>query len=161
MLPSGHHYRLSIYRGHIQHDCAHNPIMTLAKRRPNFALTNDTLYLALTGELWVSFVSYSKNIYIYIYIYRDRTVWRPLSWSPIFKLSLCNSFKDWTPFSYMMTSSNINIFALLGPLWEESTTSHRWIPPQRPVPRKFDVFFDLRLNKRLNKHSWRRWFETS
>ena len=31
---------------------------------------------------------------------------------------------------------------------------------QRPVTRSFDVFFDLRLNKRLSKQSRRRWFET-
>ena len=34
-------------------------------------------------------------------------------------------------------------------------------PTQRPVTRSFDVFFDLRLNKRLNQQSWRRWFETA
>ena len=33
-------------------------------------------------------------------------------------------------------------------------------PTQRPVTRSFDVFFDLRLNKRLSKQSWRWWFET-
>ena len=33
-------------------------------------------------------------------------------------------------------------------------------PSQRPVTRSFDVFFDLRLNKRLSKHSRRQWFET-
>ena len=33
-------------------------------------------------------------------------------------------------------------------------------PPQRPVTRRFDVFFDLCLNKRLSKHSWRWWFGT-
>ena len=33
-------------------------------------------------------------------------------------------------------------------------------PAQRPVTRGFDVFFDLRLNKRLSKQSWGRWFET-
>ena len=33
-------------------------------------------------------------------------------------------------------------------------------PSQRPVTRSFDVFFDLRLNKRLSKQSWGRWFET-
>ena len=32
-------------------------------------------------------------------------------------------------------------------------------PAQRPVTRSFDVFFDLRLNKRLNKQSWGWWFE--
>ena len=34
------------------------------------------------------------------------------------------------------------------------------LPSQRPVTRSFDVFFDLRLNKRLSKQSRRRWFET-
>ena len=33
-------------------------------------------------------------------------------------------------------------------------------PAQRPVTRSFDVFFDLRLNKRLTKQSWGWWFET-
>ena len=33
-------------------------------------------------------------------------------------------------------------------------------PAQRPVTRSFDVFFYLRLNKRLSKHSWGWWFET-
>ena len=32
-------------------------------------------------------------------------------------------------------------------------------PAQRPVTRSFDVFFDLRLNKRFNKQSWGWWFE--
>ena len=31
---------------------------------------------------------------------------------------------------------------------------------QRPVTRSFDVFFDLRLNKRLSKQLWGWWFET-
>ena len=33
-------------------------------------------------------------------------------------------------------------------------------PTQRPVMRSFDVFFDLRLNKRSSKQSWGWWFET-
>ena len=33
-------------------------------------------------------------------------------------------------------------------------------PAQRPVARRFDVFFDLRLNKRLSKQWWGWWFET-
>ena len=32
-------------------------------------------------------------------------------------------------------------------------------PTQRPVTRSFDVFFDLRLNKRLSKQSWGWWLE--
>ena len=34
-------------------------------------------------------------------------------------------------------------------------------PSQRPVTRSFEVFFDLRLNKRLSKQSWGWWFETT
>ena len=33
-------------------------------------------------------------------------------------------------------------------------------PSQRPVTLSFDVFFDLRLNKRLSKQWWGWWFET-
>ena len=33
-------------------------------------------------------------------------------------------------------------------------------PAQRPVTRSFDVFFDLRPNKRLSKQWWGWWFET-
>ena len=36
----------------------------------------------------------------------------------------------------------------------------RYIPHKRPVTWSFDVFFDLRLNKRLSKQSWGWWFET-
>ena len=33
-------------------------------------------------------------------------------------------------------------------------------PAQSSVTRSFDVFFDLRLNKRLSKQSWGCWLET-
>ena len=33
-------------------------------------------------------------------------------------------------------------------------------PAQKPVTRSFDVFFDLRLNKRWSKQPWGWWFET-
>ena len=33
-------------------------------------------------------------------------------------------------------------------------------PSQRPLTRRFVVFFDLRLNKRLSKQPWGWWFET-
>ena len=59
----------------------------------------------------------------------------------------------------MMTSSNGNIFRVTGPLCGEFTGPGEF-PAQRPVTRSFDVFFDLRLNKRLSKQSWGWWFET-
>ena len=60
----------------------------------------------------------------------------------------------------MMTSSNGNIFSVTGPLCGEFT-GQLWISLQRQVTRSFDVFFDLRLNKRLSKQSRIWWFETS
>ena len=63
-----------------------------------------------------------------------------------------------TQLQYMMTSSNGNIFRITGYLCGEFT---KWFPcTKRPVTRSFDVFFDLRLNKRLRKQSWGWWFET-
>ena len=59
----------------------------------------------------------------------------------------------------MMTSSNGNIFWVTGHLCEEFT-GHRWSPRTKASDAEFDVFFDLRLNKRLSKHSWGWWFET-
>ena len=61
--------------------------------------------------------------------------------------------------SNIMTSSNGNTFRVTGPLWGEST-GDRWIPSHRPVTRSVDVFFDVRLNKRLSKQSRCGWFET-
>ena len=58
-----------------------------------------------------------------------------------------------------MTSSNGNIFRVTGH-WCGEFTGPRWIPAQRPVTWSFDVFFDLRPNKRLSKQSWGWLFET-
>ena len=58
-----------------------------------------------------------------------------------------------------MTSSNGNIFRVTGPLCGEFTGPGDF-PTQRPVTRSFDVFVDLRLNKRLSKRSRDWWFET-
>ena len=59
----------------------------------------------------------------------------------------------------MMQSSNGNIFRVTGHLCGEFTGPGEF-PAQRPVTRSFDVFFDLRQNKRLSKLSWGWWFET-
>ena len=50
----------------------------------------------------------------------------------------------------MMTSSNGNIFRVTGPLCGKFTGPGEF-PAQRPVTRRFDVFFDLRPDKRLSK----------
>ena len=61
--------------------------------------------------------------------------------------------------SAMMTSSNGNIFRVTGHVCREFTGPGE-CPTQRLVTRSFDVFFDLRLNKRLSTQSWGWWFET-
>ena len=59
--------------------------------------------------------------------------------------------------AYMMTSST---FSVLLALCAGNSPVTGEFPSQRPMTRSFDVFFDLRLNKRLSKQSrgWR--FET-
>ena len=50
-------------------------------------------------------------------------------------------------------------FRVTGTLWREPPVTCGF-PSQKSMARSFDVFFDLRLNKRLSKGSRRRWFET-
>ena len=56
-------------------------------------------------------------------------------------------------------SSNGNISALPALFWGKAPITGIF-PSKRSVTRSFGVFFDLRLNKRLNKQLRRRWFET-
>ena len=58
-----------------------------------------------------------------------------------------------TSVQVMMTSSNGNFSALLAFCAGNSPVTGEF-PTQRPVTRSFDVFFDLRLNKRLSKQWW-------
>ena len=59
----------------------------------------------------------------------------------------------------MMTSSNGNISTLLA-ICAGNSPVHGEFPTQRPVTRGFDVYFDLRPNKRSSKQSLGWWFET-
>ena len=106
------------------------------------------------GRLNIRMLSYQ---YRYSH-YKDNTVsWRSYRYDGAFftlkgclYTVLCNR---------MMTSSFENISALQA-LCAESSSVTGEFPSQRPVTRSFDVFFDLRHNKRLSKQSRCRWFET-
>ena len=64
-----------------------------------------------------------------------------------------------TPWFFMMTPSNGNIFRVTNPLcWE--FTGYRWYPPTKASDAELWCFFYLHLNKRLSKQSWDWWFET-
>ena len=58
-----------------------------------------------------------------------------------------------------MTSLNGNVLRVTGSLCGNSPVTSEF-HAQRPETRSFDVFFDLRLNKRLSKQSRGWWFET-
>ena len=78
---------------------------------------------------------------------------------PLPELMLAQIHCHMASLGHMMTSSNGNIFRVTGHLCGEFTCP-QWIPRTQPVTRSFDVFFDLRLNKRLSKQWWGWWFET-
>ena len=59
----------------------------------------------------------------------------------------------WWRYQMEILSASLTICAGNSPVTGE-------FPAQRPVTRSFDVFFNLRLNKRLRKHSRGWWFET-
>ena len=63
------------------------------------------------------------------------------------------------PIQHMMTSSNRNIYHVMALCAGNSSVTGEF-PPQNPVTRSFDDFFDLRLNKRWSEQSRRRWLET-
>ena len=83
-----------------------------------------------------------------------------------YRLASCNTFNECDMIYclisdvIMVMSSNGNISALLAFCAGISPVTGEF-PAQRQVTRSFGVFFNLRLNKRLNKQSWVRWFETS
>ena len=54
----------------------------------------------------------------------------------------------------------MKIFSVLLALCAGNSPVTGELPSQRPVTWNFEVFFDLCLNKQLNKQSWGWWFET-
>ena len=64
-------------------------------------------------------------------------------------------FRDYSWWRHLMET-----FSALLPICAGHSPVPGEFPSQRPVTRSFDVYFDLRLNKRLSKQSWGWWFET-
>ena len=104
------------------------------------------------------------NLQIELPIDSFQSAWAPFVWG---FLSIQRSpqtgnvvpLTHWGRVENMMTSSNGNISALLAICAGNSPVSGEF-PAQRPETRGFDVFFDLRLNKRLSRQSWGWWLET-
>ena len=71
----------------------------------------------------------------------------------------CNSYNKTTSRQYMMTSSNGNIFRVIGPLWGEFT-GYRWIPLTKASDAELWCFSLIGAwTKSLSKPSRHRWFE--
>ena len=77
-----------------------------------------------------------------------------------FKLNIFGTC-TWSPSCLQWWRHQMDTFSALLTLCEGNPPVTGGFHTQRPVTRSFEVFFDLRLNKRLSKQSRRRWFETS
>ena len=64
------------------------------------------------------------------------------------------------PTHYSWWRHQMETFSALLAICAGNSPVHGEFPAQRPVTRSFDVFLDLRLNKRFSKQSWSWWFET-
>ena len=91
------------------------------------------------------------GIYIYIYIYK----WLPNA----SEIALKINWKNWHVI-YTWWRHQMETFSTLLALCAGNSPVTGEIPSHRPVTRSFDVFFDLRLNKRLSKQLWGWSFET-
>ena len=87
-------------------------------------------------------------------------------WGIVYKYLCCNNVHHGV-IRALVTRSDMSwwrhqmeTFSALLAICAENSPVPGEFPAQRPVTRRFDVFFDLRLNKRLSKQSWGWWFET-
>ena len=93
-------------------------------------------------------------------IYQDK---QTVEWLAIwdYVMVMWHHCYDWPVLEHHDTRQNVNACHDDVIKWNHFPRYFRWIPrTQRPVTRSFDVFFDLRLNKRLSKQPWGWWFET-
>ena len=75
-------------------------------------------------------------------------------------LNVRPSQRRFTVFAWSWWRHQMETFSALLAICAGNSPVHGEFPTQRPVTRSFDVFFDLRLNKRLSKQSRGWWFET-
>ena len=108
------------------------------------------------------------HVYIYIYMYTYISTYRngPFESVYLFVSTFEHSpLFPWLCFGAVSQSClktrqitwwrhEMDPFSALLAICAENSPVPGEFPTQRPVTRSFDVFFDLRLNKRLSKQSW-------
>ena len=73
---------------------------------------------------------------------------------------VCLSWTFWDNFLETWWRYQMETFSALLAICAGNSPVPGEFPTQRPVTRSFDVYFDLRPNKRLSKQLWGWWFET-
>ena len=113
-------------------------------------MTNGTLQVQgmLTSILYCNS---SMNESVYLKQYSGLLIW--YVFSMYWTLKLKQASPRWWRHRMETFSALLAICAGNSPVTGE-------FPAQRPATRSFDVFFDLRLNKRLSKQSWGWWSNT-
>ena len=80
-------------------------------------------------------------------------------WRTCTDASVCSVYSPTLPMAITWWRHQMETFSELLAICAGNSPVTGEFPAQRPVTRSFDVFFDLRLNKRLSKQSWGWWFE--
>ena len=73
---------------------------------------------------------------------------------------ICNTFAKTNVWRWSWWRHQMETFSALLAICAGNSPVPGEFPTQRPVTRSFDVYFDLRPNKRLSKQPWGWWFET-
>ena len=90
-----------------------------------------------------------RLIYIYIYLLN-------LHWTSIHHIG----YRGYHTGANIYVPQQLETFSALLAICARNSPVTGEFPAQRPVTPSFDVFFGLRLNKRLSKQRWGWWFET-
>ena len=130
----------------------------------------DMIYLTAFVELSYHFITHNSadlliNI-LWIYIIQSTMhKWSFLIYHTVIS-TLSLSWKWTSPTTFTWSGHwpwwrrQMETFSALLAICARNSPVHGEVPEQRPVTRSFDVFFDLRLNKRLSKQPLGWWFET-
>ena len=101
-------------------------------------------------QLWYLIIIISKRCSYYVFqLVADRTV-----------LVISFTFSWWMYRGFSCWRHQMETFSAWLALCEGNSPVTGEFPSQKPVTQSFDVFSDLRPNRRLSKQSRRRWFET-
>ena len=105
-------------------------------------------YLIL--DPWITLIRFDKS--------RARGRWVKWVWVKWYWSMQLVEYSSWCH-PYLWWHHQMETFSVLLAICAGNSLVPGEFPAQSPGTRRFDVFFDLHLNKRLSKQSWGRWFE--